>query len=304
MVKNKEELKYIEENEIDLKELFFTILKHKYKILIFVFFVTCLSFVYVLSIPNSYKSEVILSPQSESKSLNGGLSSLASLAGVSIGGNSSKDPAIMMKTVLNDYSFNEYVVKKYNLGDNLEKNENFVFAFGIDSVYKLFNSKKDNLNENKYDLFSTIATLKNILSISSDKKSGLIILKAESKDRILAKKLVDIYLKEIINKIKNRDIKEIEQQIKYYNKELSNTYDVYLKEQLSKSLSALYQKKVFSQANDFYFVSKVVDSRIPNIQEKTKPKRSSILIMSFVTSFILSIFLIFFIEFFRNDKKD
>lgn len=40
-------------------------------------------------------------------------------------------------------------------------------------------------------------------------------------------------------------MKEIDKQIIYYNKELANTYDVSLKEQLSKSLSSLMQKKVF-----------------------------------------------------------
>ena len=75
----------IQEDEIDLKELFNTILKYRYKIALFTFGVVLATLVYVLSIPNSYKSELILTPQSESKSSGGGLESLASLAGVSLG---------------------------------------------------------------------------------------------------------------------------------------------------------------------------------------------------------------------------
>ncbi len=307
MVENQNSTKYIEEDEIDLKELFNTILKYKFKIAIFVFITTFLTLIYTLSIPNSYKSEIVLSPQESQKSVGGGLSSLASLAGVSLGGASSKDPFIMMQTTLNDYSFNEKIIKKYKLVETLENKENLVFALGVDSIYNMFNSKEKNQEDKRSEdekIFSTINTINSILSISSDKKSNLITLKAELKDRFLAKELVDIYLKEIINKIKLEDMKEIDAQIKYYNKELASTYDVSLKEQLSKSLSGLYQKKVFSQANDYYFVSKLVDSRVAYIKEKTKPKRALILAVSFVTSLILAIFIVFFLEFLRSDKEN
>ncbi|WP_108063657.1 Wzz/FepE/Etk N-terminal domain-containing protein [Poseidonibacter lekithochrous] len=307
MVENQNSTKLIDEDEIDLKELFNTILKYKFKIALFVFITTILTLIYTLSIPNSYKSEVILSPQGSQKSVGGGLSSLASLAGVSLGGASSKDPFIMMQTTLNDYTFNEKIIKKYNLVEKLRIKENLVFAFGVDSIYNTFNSKHQKGEDKRSEdekIFSTINSIKPILSISSDKKSSLITLKAELVDRYLAKELVDIYLKEIINKIKNEDMKEIDAQIKYYNKELSSTYDVSLKEQLSKSLSGLYQKKVFSQANDYYFVSKVVDSRVSYIKEKTKPKRALILVVSLVTSIILCIFIVFFLEFLRSDKEN
>lgn len=307
MSENTKEVNLIDEDEIDLRELFNTILKYKYKILVFCVFVVSITFMYALSIPNSYKSEVVLSPQNSQKSVGGGLSSLASLAGVSLGGGGSKDPSVMMKTTLNDYNFNTMIIKKYNLVEKLNSEKNLVFAMGIDSVYNLLNSKNkssEDLRDSEAKIFSTIGKIKSILSISSDKKTSLITLKAEMKDRYLAKELVDIYLEEIINKIKLQDMKEIDEQIKYYNKELVSTYDVSLKEQLSKSLSALYQKRVFSQANDYYFVSKIVDSRVSYIKEKTKPKRALILVVSLVTSLILGIFLAFFIEFIRNDKKD
>ena len=106
---------YIEEDEIDLKELFNTILKYKYKIAIFSFIVTIFTLCYVLSLPNSYKSEIILAPQGDDKSSGGGLASLASLAGASLGGSSGKDPFTMMQTTLKDYEFNKYIIKKYNL---------------------------------------------------------------------------------------------------------------------------------------------------------------------------------------------
>lgn len=293
---------YIEEDEIDLKELFKTILRYKYKIAIFSFIVTISTLCYVLSIPNSYKSEIILAPQGDDKSSGGGLASLASLAGVSLGGSSGKDPFTMMQTTLKDYEFNKYIIKKYNLIERFENPQNLTFALGFDGFYSKANINKDASEEDK--IYNINKKLENILSINNDKTSSLITLKAEYIDRFFAKELVDIYLKELINKIKLQDMKEIDKQIEYYNKELDNTYDVSLKEQLSKSLSALMQKKVFSLANDYYFVSKVIDSRVAYIKEKTKPKRALILVVSFITSLILGVFMAFFLEFIKSNKND
>lgn len=297
------EQQYIQEDEIDLKELFKTILKYKYKILAFCFVVILGTLFYVLSIPNSYKSEVILTPQADGKSQSSGLASLASLAGVNIGSSgSSKDPFTMMQATLKDYEFNKMMIEKYNLIEKFEEPKNLVFAMGFDGFYSS-PSKNENASLDE-KIYKTAKELEKSISISSDKTSGLITLSVESIDRFLAKELVDNYLKEMTEKIKLQDMKEIDKQIEYYTKELSATYDVSLKEQLSKSLSALMQKRVFSLANDYYFVSKITDSRVAYIKEKTKPKRALILVVSAVTSLILGIFMAFFWEFIRSNKDD
>ena len=293
----------LEEDEIDLKELFNTILKYRYKIALFTFGVVLATLVYVLSIPNSYKSEVVLVPQGEDKAMAGGIASLASLAGVNIGGGSGKDPFTMMETTLKDYEFNKMIIEKYNLIEKFENPQNLVFALGFDGFYFAPSIDEEETKDEKiYNLIDK--KFPSIFSISKDKNTNLITFKAEYIDRFLAKELVDIYLKEMIEKIKLQDMKEIDKQIEYYTKELSNTYDVSLKEQVSKSLSALMQKRVFSLANDYYFVSKVTDSRVSYIKENTKPKRALILVVSMVTSIILGIFMAFFLEFIRSSKDD
>lgn len=298
---------YIQEDEIDLKELFLTIRKHILKIFVFVTIVIFLSFVYVLKIPNMYKSEVLLSSQGESTSASGGqLSSLAALAGVNLGSKSAGlDPFLQMQTTLGSYEFNAKIIKKYDLYTKLNDDKNYVFAFGIDAVYEFFKTKnnEDIVDINEDIIFSTFNALQGIISLSSDKKTGLITLQAKHKDRFLAKELVDIYLKEIILYIKKSDAKELDNQIRFYQNELFQAKDIALKEQLSKSLSGLLQKRVFAKANEFYIVSKLRDSRVAYIKEKQGPKRALILVVSAVTSFILAIFLVFLIEFIRNEKK-
>ena len=293
----------IEEDEIDLKELFKTILKYKYKILIFTILVVFGTLLYVLSLPNSYKTEIILAPQVDSKSASGGLAGLASLAGVNLGsGGTSKDPFVMMQTTLKDYEFNKMVIEKYNLMQRVEEPQNLVFAMGLDWFYSY--PKKADSDSQEERVYKTNEVLQKKITISSEKASGLITLSVENIDRFFAKDLADIYLKEMIEKIKFQDMKEIDKQIEYYTKELASTHDVSLKEQLSKSLSTLMQKRVFSLANDYYFVSKVTDSRVAYIKEKTNPKRALILIVSAMTSLILGIFMAFFLEFIKSNRNE
>jgi len=306
MVSNNMPINYIEEDEIDLKELFTTILKYKYKIILFSFTITFLTFIYVLAKPNVYKSEVILAPQEQSKaSIGGGLSALAGLAGVSLGGGNGMDAYTALSTILKDYNFNKMVIQKYHLDKKLNDpnlNKNYIFALGYRGIYDMLHSnKKQKIDDNI--LYNTYLTLTNIISLNQDKKSGLITLSVENSDRLLAKKLVVIYLKELTSYLREHDMKDVEEKLKYYENELSITQDVELKTQLSQLMSSLVQKKVLSKASEFYIVKKVTEPRIANIKEKIKPKRALILIVAMITSIILAIFGIFFIEFLNSEQS-
>jgi uncharacterized protein involved in exopolysaccharide biosynthesis len=295
---------YIEEDEIDLRELFNTIKKHFFKIVLFSIAVTLASLFYVLTIPNSYKSETILVAQEQAKVSSGGLGALAGLAGIDLGGASGMSASDSIQSIVKDYNFNMTLIKKYKLDEKLLTKidtSNFVFPFGL----KIFEDKvfdKTKVIQEEID-FNTYKVLQNIISVSADKKSSAITLSAEYHDRYLAKEIVDIYLKESMEYLRKSEMLEINQKIKYYNEEISNTADIELKKQLSGLVSSLIQKKVLAKASEFYIVKKITDSRIAYIKEKSKPKRSIILIVSLITSIILGIFGVFFLEFIRSEKK-
>ena len=297
---------YIQEDEIDLKELFSTIAKNKYKILLFAFVITSFTIVYTMSIPNSYKSEVILAPQEQSKSMNlGGLGALAGLAGVNLGGGSSMDAFSSLSTIVNNNTFNKMMIEKYDLINKISiqnMDKNLIFAMNNRTFYNLFKSEED--KDLTYDekLYNTIKELKEIVSFSSNKKTGTIELSVTLQDRFLAKELLEIYLKESTSYLSKLDMQDIEKKLKYYKHELANADDIELKTQLSQLISSLMQKKVLSKASEYYVVRKITQSEVAFIQDKTKPKRGFIIIVSFITSIILAIFMVFFIEFLRGEE--
>ncbi len=302
---------YIEEDEIDLRELFSTIWGNKFKIIFLSILITSFAFIYALTTPNSYASQTILILKEQSKpSLGGGAAALASMAGISLGGGgSSIDIGALFKNLINDYAFNREVIARYQLVNKLSPKvmeEKMVYILNgremRHDIAAFFSSKEDKKDQEEA-LFNTYKKIKKIISISTDKESGAITLSASLEDRFLAKELVNIYLKEMSNYIKKLDLKEIDEQVRYYENELASTSSLDLKSNITDLLSALVKKKVLSQAGEFYMVKQLTKPEVSYIKDKTKPKRGLIIIVAFITSIILGIFMVFFGEFLKNSKE-
>jgi hypothetical protein len=299
---------YIEEDEIDLRELFSTIWKNKFTIAIFSLLLTSGALLYALKKPNTYTSSTVLILKENSKpSIGGGAAAMAAMAGINLGGSGGIDIAGLFKDLLSNYAFQKDIIKKYNLVDmlaieNVEKH--FVFAANKREVYEFFKSNKEEEKDKEELIFDTYENLKkNILSTSTDKKSGAITLSAEFEDRFVAKKLLEIYLKEMSDYIKVLDLKEIDDQVKYYENELYSTKNLDIKSNINELLSTLVKKKVLSQAGEFYMVKQLTKPQVAYVKDKAGPKRALIIIVAFITSIILGIFYIFFREFLRDSKK-
>ena len=305
---NQENLtEYSQEDEIDLRELWATIMKYKFKIAIFSVIITFVALIYALSIPNSYKSSTLLVPQEQSKpSLGGGLAALAGMAGVSLGGGSA-DAATSLEVIPKDYKFNKKVIEKYGLVERIssevqEKNMVFAFGFGGSTASNKTESKKQDSKDE--DIFDTYKSLQGMVSLSTDKKTSLITLSATAPDRFLTKELVEIYLRELTSYLKQMEIKEVLKKIKFYKQELATTNDIQLKTQISNLLASLVQKRVLSNSNEFYVVSQMIAPRVSHISEKTGPKRSLILILAVIMSLMIGVFGAFFKEFLDKDRQN
>jgi capsular polysaccharide biosynthesis protein len=247
-------------------------------------------------------------------SISGGAAALAAMAGVNIGGGGGGlDIASMFKNLIEDFSFNTYVIKKYHLVKRLSPegmHQNMIYALNGEQmamdIKNFFKSKEDEKEPKSEDelIFEIFKKLKTIISTSTDKESGAITLSATLEDRFLAKELVNIYLKEMSDYIKVLDMKEIAEQEAYYNNELDQASSIELKQNLADLLSALMKKKVLSQAGEYYMVKQLTKADVAYVKDKSKPKRALIIIVAFITSIILGIFMIFFREFLNKKDED
>lgn len=284
-----------DEDEIDLKELFLTIKKHFFKVVIFTASVIFITLIYVLSIPNSYESSVTLAPQSQAKT--------SALAGIDIGGGSEVGTYDYLNTILKDYRFNITLIEKHNLVERINGDDkNYIFALGFRALYDIFKSDaKEKVLEGKQ--FETYKKINEIIKFTTDKKSGVMELSAVSPDRFLAKELVEIYLHEITSHLRTLDMQDTDQKIAFYREEMNKKDDVELKKSLATLVSSLIQKSVLSKSSEYYLVKPITKPEVAHPRDKTKPKRALILMVSAVSAFVMAIFGIFFLEFVRSSKE-
>jgi uncharacterized protein involved in exopolysaccharide biosynthesis len=304
-----EQLHCIEEDEIDLRELWQTILKGKKIIAIVTSVIVTLTLIYALKLPNVYKSQAILIPTESKGGSLGGLGGLAAMAGVSLGGGGSMTPDTAFSALLNDYNFmKKFVVdngfvEHYN---NSDVDKNYVFAFGYRGVYELFKSTPaEDENVDKEQLvYNTIKTIKNNLSISSDKKTGLITVSYSDSDREFAPVVVNAFLKDSSKYLIENNLRIIENKLKYFEKEMAKVDSYELKKSMSDMISSILQERVMTQSKVYYKSDLLTAPYVAYVKDKTKPKRGLILVVSFITSIILGVFLVFFLEFIKGNKEE
>ena len=287
----------IEEDEIDLRELWQTIKKGK-KIIFLTFFVSIfLTLIYLLSTPNIYEVKTTLLPQNQKKTPFGSFSSLASFAGIYLrGGEAGADRAFLL--VLENYEFMKKFILKHNLQKKVfdENNiKNYHFAFGFDKLYRLIHikkSKKNDTNSLDEEVFNTYKQIKDMIKISTDKKTSIITISSQHPNPYLAKEVLELFLTDASRHLISNNLKYIDSKLKYYNSNLNKIQDISLKKELAKLISSLIQQKVIIQSSKYYNVKQITKPYIPYYKDKIKPKRALILIVAAVTSLILGVFLV------------
>lgn len=301
----------LQEDEIDLRELGRTIANYKWSILFFVFFITSASAVYTLSKPNEYESKTLLMPQENAKpSLGGGLAALAGMAGVDIGSSGTPGTEESFNALLNNYNFMKSFILKYDLHNRLgsdESQKNYKFALGYDGIYKFLKGEKKEATKQENEeekIFNTYKSLSGIITIVAEKKSGIITMSAKNSDSAMAKELVENFLGYASSYLKQKDMSDNDKKISYYDDAMKKTSDISLKVKLAELESALIQKKVLSDANEFYNVKQFTKPEVAFIKDKIGPKRGLIVVVSAVTSLILSIFGVFLVEFIKGKKEE
>ena len=298
---------YIEEDEIDLRELWQTIVKGKKTIALVVVVVVSLTLVYALKMPNVYKSQTVLIPTAEEGGSSlGGLGGLAAMAGISIGGGGSMSPDIAFNSLLSNYDFMRNFVVKNKIVEHYSSasvDKNYVFALGYREVYELFKSEPDEEETIDDKIFNIVKILKSHMSISSDKKSGLITVSYSDSDRAYAPLVIDAFLKDASRYLVENNLKIIDKKLRYFSSEMQTAEAFELRQSLSSMISKILQEKVMMKSKEYYQCDVLTQATPAYVKDKSKPKRGLIMVVSFITSIILGIFLVFFLEFIRNENE-
>ena len=307
-IQTQQQANYIEEDEIDLRELWDTIKKGKFIIFSITILVVLSTFIYVLKLPNSYKSEAILIPTEDKSGASlGGLGGLAAMAGVNIGSGGSMTPDVAFNSLLSNYDFMKNFILKngiydYYTSDDFDKN--YVFAFGIKGIYNLTRANNEVVKNKEDKIYDLTKKLQQQFSVTADKKSGLITVSYMDNDRFYAPKIVNMFLKDASEYLVENSLKNINNRLRYFQTEMSKVDGFELRQSLSQIISKILQEKVMMKSKRYYQCDLLTPAKVPYIKAKAKPKRALILVVSFITSLILGIFLVFFLNFIKQERVE
>lgn len=286
---NELEQRQLADDEIDLRELVATLWRGKWIIVAFTFVFAAGSVIYALSLPNIYKAEAVLAPSEENSggglaAMAGQLGGLASLAGVNLGGGDANKTTIALE-ILQSRAFLTEFVEKHDILPEIMAVKAWNPKQGIvfdEEVYDVENDNWLRLNDSgsepqpsSWEFVSHIKT--NLLQVSTDAESGFTKLSIQHQSPEFAKQLVDMLVRDINNKMRERDISEAKRSLDYLNKELKQTSLSNMQQVFFELIEKQTQTMMLANVRPEYIFQTIDPAIVP--EQKDRPRRSLIVIV-------------------------
>ena len=290
------------DDEIDLRELFSVLWAGKVKIIAITAVFAVASVIYALSVPNQYKASALLAPaQQETGGLSGALGQLgglASLAGVSIGGGESSESQIAQEIMKswsfvegfiadNDLAVEVYAAEGWSRVSNQLKIDNDVYEVETKSwlVEDAHTGKEG--PPTSWQLFEAFSDK---LSVSEDKKSGLVTVSIEYYSPQIVKQWLDLYISAINKHMQERQVEKVSNNISYLEAQIEKTSIAEMREVFYTIIEEQTKNKMVAEASPDYAFVAVSPSMVP--EEKSQPKRALICILGTLLGGMLSVLLV------------
>ena len=300
---------YIEEDEIDLLELWNAIYKRKKLVLLMAFGLAFLMAIFSLTKDNLYKSEVLLAPVSSGSGGMSGLAAkyggLASMAGIDLpsggGGNLTQEALSLLESKRFLYDFiNRNNLKPVLFYKNWNSDSNKWLEPLINTAEikeSLFGKKEtvtyegmEVLADNEPSIFDAYSLFtKQILSVSQDKKTEFITLGIEWTNPVQARDWANQLVKEINEKIRREHIQQSQTTITYLRKTLEKVKLIELKEIIFNLIEENTKSMTLAETRQDY-IFKIIDPAIV-AEKKSSPKRGLMVVIGFILGLMLGIFI-------------
>lgn len=287
---------YYADDEIDLRELFGVLWQGKWLIVACTVIATVLGVTYALLATPQYQIDTLLAPADHSQDGAGaGLAArfggLASLAGVSLpGGGSSVDEAIAL---LKSRAFVDGFIQEHQLIPEI-----FHKLWDRDAGrWKL--EGEDAEPPSIRDAYK--AWTQNIMSVSQDKKTGLVTVSLLWHDRHQAVDWLTRIVAKLNEVMRAQAVAEAEQNKLYLEQELGKTSVV----EVQKAIFGLIEQQVTSimlaNTRAEYAFRTIDPPVVPDKEDKAKPKRKLIVIMAFLLGGFIGVLAVFIRRMMRPD---
>tara|TARA_B100000767_G_scaffold266786_1_gene284662 strand:- start:5148 stop:6077 length:930 start_codon:yes stop_codon:yes gene_type:complete len=275
----------INQDEINLYNLFIAFWNAKYFIILICLIFSMLGVLYAISLPNIYKSEATLIDPAAGQSGRSGLegiaaqySGVASMAGISIGSETTSQKDISLAMLKSRDFFTNYFNDKEMLKDlvsyksfDSDANKSIYFKKGEEVIVPNF--------INSFNLF------KKHFSFGEDVKSNVIRMSFEHQSPEIAKKWLQAIIIDINQYVKNKEVIKASATYNILMNQISTVNNPDLSFMISKLAEKQIQTITLSKVTDEFAFITIDSPYIP--EKKSKPYRSWIVIL---ISFIGAVF--------------
>ena len=312
-----QEQKYIQEDEIDLREIFKSIFERKYFILIFTLMITILAIIYVSIKTPIYEAKAVIeigSYKTESDEVRvvdnlNEFSKKLSTIFIDLRKNDIEKESEITNISISKGMKNYIEISSQAISNDLALKEiEAVLSFTKDEHGKFLNDIKE---KNKIQISNIDNSVKNLQEqiVNIDRKIELYeknVINLEEQMKFVLESLKNINsLDPSIAALKLMEKRDISNDI-ISNK--SQLFDLMIKKESISNLEInklIERKKILESLTlDYNIKNSDIVGKIQINDYPVKPKKTLVVVVSFVTGFILSIFIIFFMQFIQGLKKE
>jgi uncharacterized protein involved in exopolysaccharide biosynthesis len=283
------------DDEIDLRELFGVLWAGRIKIIAITAVFAIASVIYALSLPNQYKATVLLSPAQSSSG--GGLSGalgdlggLASLAGVSLGGAGGSEGKLAQE-IMQSWNFIEGFIEDNNLAVAVYAAEGWDRSSNeIEINSGLYDVSKSQWLDGLPTSWALFQAFSELLSVSEDKKSGLLEVTIEYYSPLFAKQWLDLYVAAINAHMQQREMAKVTRNIEYLQVQIEKTSIAEMQYVFYTIIEEQIKNKMLAEASPEFAFESVSPSMVP--EARSQPKRMLICILGTLLGGMLSVLVV------------
>lgn len=306
----KQPVSQVADDEIDLRELFAVIWQGKWIIIAVTAIFAVAAVFYALSLPNIYKSEALLAPAAEQKSagLSGQLGGLAALAGVSLGSGAGVDKTALAIQIIQSREFVSRFIQKHDILIPLfatkswqpDTNELIIDPEIYNTTTATWVRKVKAPLKAEPSMQEAHKAFIKLLTVSTEKTSGLVTVAIEHQSPYLAHKWVKALVQDINDEMRRRDMQEAHRSINYLSKQINETTLSEVRATLFSLIEEQTKTLMLTSVRDEYAFQTIDPAIVPEL--KFAPKRALIVAVATVLAAMLAVFGVLLISLFRKSS--
>ena len=295
-------------DEIDLRELFAILWQRKWWVIGITFLFVAVGFIYVLNLPNVYRSEAVFAVTQHKA---GGFASqygeLAAVAGLSLGGEGGNDVEQALALAVS-WPFLDSLVERHKLKPKVMaakgwdfKLEQYVWDTELyDPRAQEWKSSRDGISFEPSS-FRTFERLSQSIVMNKDAKTGLVKISVETLSPVFSVEVLDLIVGELNLHFQRRDILDSTRSIEFLESKISETGIAEMQSVFYGMIENQTKKLMLAHSSGEHLLRTVVESKVP--ENKSGPARAVLAVIVFVCSSFISMLSVLGLVVYRRGCK-